>query len=258
MGARVESWRGRTVLITGASRGIGRALAERLAERGARLALLARDTDALAALAAGLPTEAHAFACDVDDRDAQQHAIAEAERTLGGVQVGVLNAGIGVYGSFLETDLDEAERVMRTNVLGVIVGAQALGRSMAARGRGHLVIMSSIAGLLAVPNEAVYSASKHAVQGLADALAIELAPRGVHVLSVCPGAVRTGFVDDAHRHAVARATAIAPERVADRTIRALERGHHRVIVPRPLAVAAAIQGLAPDLVRSGTRLATRT
>ena len=125
--------------------------------------------------------------------------------------------------------------MVRTNLLGALYFAHPLARAMSARGRGHLVFMASIAGLVPVPGETVYSASKFGLVGLAEALSIELEPRGVHVLTVCPGAVRTGFVPDdelARIPDAAKKTMIEPEAVVDATMRALERGTHRIVVMR--------------------------
>lgn len=258
MGRPLRDWTGRRVLITGASRGIGRAFARHAAARGARVALLARDTDALEALVAEVASrDVHAFPCDVSDRAEHLRAIVAAREVLGGIDVGVLNAGIGLHRGWLDHDLDAAERVLDVNVRGVLYGAHSLGRSMAERGEGWLVFMASIAGLVPVPGEAAYSASKHAVVGLADALSIELEPRGVHVLTVCPGSVSTGFAGDARLPRAARWARTDPEAVVRATWAALARGADRLVIPRRLELATAARGVVPSLVRRGTARATR-
>ncbi len=257
MTKRLRSVRDRSILITGASSGIGRAIAEHAAAAGARLALVARRKEQLeevAARARELGAEAHVIVCDVADRDAALAAVARAESLLSGVDVAVINAGVGRHATLVEHDLDDAERMLRVNVLGALYFAHALAPRMLARGEGWLVFMASIAGLLPVPGEAVYSASKFAIVGLAEALSIELEP-SVQVVTVCPGAVRTDFVPQHELDRMpeaARRTAITPDEVARATFDALAEGKTRVIVPARLGVAVALRGLAPSLVRSGT------
>jgi short-subunit dehydrogenase len=141
------------------------------------------------------------------------------------------------------------------NVLGTLYFAHALAKRMLARGDGWLVFMASIGGLLPVPGETVYSASKFAVVGLAEALSIELEPE-VHVLTVCPCAVaNTEFVgaDEQDRlPGAAHTMAITPEDVARATFEALAAGRTRVVVPGKLGVAVAIRGVLPGVVRRGT------
>lgn len=258
----LESWRGLGVLVTGASSGIGRGLALRAAEEGAHLALLSRRAHALeqvASEARALGAEVEVVPCDVADRGATESAIAAAERALGGVDVAFVNAGVGRHRALIEHDLDDAARILQVNLLGALHCAHPLARAMVQRGRGWLAFTASIAGLVPVPGESVYSASKHGVVGLADALSIELEPHGVHVLTVCPGAVRTGFAaGEEHRMPAAAArTAVDVDDVVDATFDALARGAHRAIVPRSLGVAVAARGLVPSLVREGTARATR-
>jgi len=257
MAKPMRNLRDRTVLITGASSGIGRAIAERAAAEGARMALVARRKEQLDAVAERVRTlggEAHVILCDVANRHAALACVEQAEEILGGVDVAVINAGVGRHRTLVEHDLDDAERLLRVNVLGALYFAHALAPRMLSRGEGWMVFMASVAGLLPVPGEAVYSASKFALVGLAEALSIELEP-SVHVLTVCPGAVRTEFVqpDELDRMPeTARRTAIEPEEVARATFDALAEGRVRVIVPAKLGLAVALRGLVPGLVRSGT------
>jgi short-subunit dehydrogenase len=257
MTKRLMTFRDRSVLITGASSGIGRAIAERAAKEGARLALVARRKERLELLADRvheLGGKAHVLTCDVANRHAALETVARAESLLGGIEVAVINAGVGRHRTLVEHDLDDAERLVRVNVLGALYFAHSLAPRMLARGEGWMVFMASIAGLLPVPGEAVYSASKFALVGLAEALSIELEPH-VHVLTVCPGAVRTEFVreDELDRlPEAAQRTAIEPDEVARATFDALAEGRTRVIVPARLGVAVALRGVVPGIVRSGT------
>ncbi len=257
MANRLRSLRGRSVLITGASSGIGRAIAEHAAKEGARVALVARRKarlDEVAERVRALGGEAHVLVCDVADRHAALSCTAKANTLLGKIDVAILNAGVGRHRTLVEHDLDDAERMVRVNVLGALYFAHALAPLMLARREGWMVFMASVAGLLPVPGEAVYSATKFALVGLGEALSMELEP-DVHVLTVCPGAVRTEFVqaDETDRMPeAARKTAIEPDEVARATFEALADGRTRVIVPAKLGLAVALRGVAPSLVRSGT------
>ena len=245
------------MLITGASSGIGRAIAERAAKEGARVALVARRKPQLEEVAErvrALGGEAHVLVCDVADRHAALSCTAHADSLLGGIDVAVINAGVGRHRTLVEHDLDDAENLLRVNVLGALYFAHALAPRMLARKEGWMVFMASVAGLLPVPGEAVYSASKFALVGLGEALSMELEPH-VHVLTVCPGAVRGEFVkeDELDRMPeAAQKTASDPDEVARATFEALAKGETRVIVPAKLGVAVALRGVIPSLVRSGT------
>src|SRR5690606_18464779 len=148
-----RTWAGRGVLVTGASSGIGRALALRAAREGATLALVSRRPGALEAVRDeihALGARAHVLPCDVADREASAAVIDAAERALGAVAVAFLSAGGGRHRPLIEQDLEDAERMVRVNLLGARHFAHPLARAMAARGRGWLVFTASIAGLVPV------------------------------------------------------------------------------------------------------------
>ncbi len=194
-------WDNQRVVLTGASSGIGRALALVLAERGARLALVARRAEVLAALGAiieeGGGRQPLVVPCDVSDL-AQVGALhAEVVAQWGGADVLINNAGRGYYNSFADAEVRQCEAVVQTNLLGVIYCTRAFLPGMLAQGRGRLVFISSIVGEFPVPKHAVYSATKFAVNGLAESLEYELAPRGIGVHLVGPGLVHTEFAERA-------------------------------------------------------------
>jgi len=263
MGARVTSFEDLGVLVTGASSGIGRGLALEAARRGARVAVVARREERLRELALEIEEaggEAHVITADVGDRESATRAIAEAEEKLGGTDIAMLNAGIGRHRTLIEHDLDHAEKLLRINLLGTLYCVHPLARAMVERTKGWLVFMASVAGLVPVPGESIYAASKFGMVGLAESISIELEPKGVHVLTVCPGAVNTEFVppDELERMpAAGRKMMIEPSEVVTATMKALERGKDRIIVPKKLEVAVAMRGIAPSVVRSGTARATR-
>jgi short-subunit dehydrogenase len=250
--------RGRSVLVTGASSGIGRAVAERAAGEGGRVALVSQDAEALDQVAQrlrSLGAEVHAIVCDVTDRAASLAAVDRASGLLGGIDVAVLNAGVGRHRMLFEHELENAEHLIRVNVLGTLYFAHALVPRMLSRGEGWLVFVASIGGLLPLPGEAVYSASKFAIVGLAESLSVELEP-AVHVLTLCPGMVEnTGFLHDDERDrvtATARHLAVTPEAVARAMFEGLARGRRRVVVPARLGLVAVLRSLWPGVVRRGT------
>jgi short-subunit dehydrogenase len=188
------SWRGKTVIITGASSGIGFALAMLLAARGARLGVLARREDLLQNLVAetrqaGGTVEAEI--ADVTDRRPLADAIAKLETRLGPTDVLIANAGVSLTGGGAEA----VETMMRVNFLGVVHAFDAVLSGMLQRGSGHLVAISSLAAFKGLPGSGGYCASKAAVNSYCESLRIEHAPRGIAVTAVCPGFIRTAMTD---------------------------------------------------------------
>lgn len=184
----------RSVVITGASSGIGRELAVQLAGRGAQLTLAAREAAALDDVAAACEAaggRAIAVPADVTDREACRRLVASAVEEFGGVDALVNNAGISMWGRFDELeDLSMVERIMRVNYLGAVYCTHAALPHLKAR-RGLLVAISSLTGKYGVPTRSAYAASKHAMQGFFDSLRVELRGTGVDVLVVSPGFVAT-------------------------------------------------------------------
>lgn len=190
--------RGRTAVVTGASRGIGRAIALDLARGGADVVLVARNENGLrevADRAAELGRRAHVVPCDVTDADAVARAAVRAFATLGDIHILVNAAGIGVWKPFLEITTDEHEAMMATNYWATFWWIRHLLPAMAERGTGVIVNISSGAGKFAFGATSGYSASKFAVTGLSEALYREYRSRGVRVSCLHPGSVRTDFWD---------------------------------------------------------------
>ncbi len=197
----MESYAGKVVVLTGASEGIGRALALRLARQGARLVLAARNAarlDSLAEECRALGTQALVVPTDVASRE-QCEALADAAFAhFGAIDVVVLNAGATMWSRLDELeDVGLLERLMRLNYLGAAwLTRRALPALIAARGR--IVAVSSLTGLVGVPTRTGYAASKHAMIGFFDSLRVELADRGVSVTVVAPDFVRS----EIHRRAI--------------------------------------------------------
>jgi NAD(P)-dependent dehydrogenase (short-subunit alcohol dehydrogenase family) len=191
---------GRVALVTGGSRGIGAAVARRLAREGLRVAVLGRARDELEAVArevGGL-----AVVADVTDAGAVASAVVEVERGLGPVDVLVNNAGIAESAPLAKVTDESWHRTLAVNVTSVFLFTRALLPGMAARGWGRVINVASNAGLTGYAYTSAYCASKHAVVGLTRALAVEFARSGVTVNAVCPGFVETDMAERAIRRIV--------------------------------------------------------
>jgi hypothetical protein len=257
--SRLTRLRGRRALVTGASSGIGRALALRLAAEGARVALVARRADALEALAAEVRAaggEALALPCDVAEREAVAAAAAHVVEAWGGVDLLVNNAGYGHHRRFLEWDLEDMERMLRVNTLGSLYWTKALLPGMVERGEGWIVFVASLAGRIAPPDESAYAASKFALVGLAESLSLEVEDLGVHVLTVCPGVIRTPFFDGEaleRMPAAARRQMVEPDGLVEAILGALRSGRRELTYPRMLSGAYAVRALFPRFFRWGVK-----
>ena len=187
--------RGKLALVTGAGSGIGRATALALAREGMRLVICDRDEAALAAVARELASQhARSERVDVSDRDAMRALADRVHASFPAVDVLVNNAGIAHAGRLVDTTLEDWDRVMAVNLGGVMHGCRFFVPKMIARGAGgHVVNVSSMAGLFAFPGIAAYTTSKFAVVGLSESLRAELAPHRIGVSTICPGVTRTNL-----------------------------------------------------------------
>lgn len=192
----------KTWLITGCSSGFGAALAEAALERGDSVMLTAREPDRLIGLARRHPRTARIARLDVTDPSSAKDAVAGAEAAFGRLDVLVNNAGTGIVGALEEVSPDEYRRVFETNLFGLIETTRAALVALR-RSRGRIVNFSSSAGMASRAGFGLYSATKFGVEGVSEALAQELAPFGVGVLIVEPGAFRTDFLGRS-MHAAAR------------------------------------------------------
>ncbi|MFN8036640.1 MAG: SDR family NAD(P)-dependent oxidoreductase [Acidimicrobiia bacterium] len=246
---------GSVVLVTGASRGIGAAVAQAAANRGAHVALLARSGGDLDRVRGSLRGDRHlAVVADLADPGSTGGAVARVEQELGPVEVLVNNAGIGAYGAIAETDLAVFERMMSVNYLGTVAITKAVLGGMMARRRGHVVTVASVAGRMAAPFEAAYSASKYAQVAFSEVLAVEAAPFGIGVSLVDPGVVATAFFETRGKpYEKSFPKPIAPGKVADAVIGAVEHDRAEVFVPHAMRVAYTMTALAPPLAASGKR-----
>jgi short-subunit dehydrogenase len=245
------------VVVTGASRGIGRAVSRAVAARGANVGLIARTQADLEQVRDELKGKGghHTVAtADVGDRQQTADALASVERDLGTIDVLVANAGIGAYGAFAEIDPDEIDRLVRVNVLGTMYPLRTVLPGMIERKRGQIVVISSIAGRIGAPYEALYSATKFAQVGLVEALVTEVERYGIGVSLVDPGPVDTDFfATRGHAYDGGFPKAVTAEKVAAAVVRAIERGTPEQFVPRWLHQALVLRHTVPPLLRWGTR-----
>lgn len=186
---------GRVVWITGASSGIGEALALLLAREGARLVVSARRAERLEALRARCPRpeDVAVLPLDVAETGRAREHVERAIAAFGKIDVMVHNAGIGQRSLVSETPLEEDRHIMDVNYFGVVALTKALLPEMKARGGGHFVVVSSITGYVGTPYRSAYSASKHALHGFFESLRVESRREGIAITMVCPGFIDTEF-----------------------------------------------------------------
>jgi NAD(P)-dependent dehydrogenase (short-subunit alcohol dehydrogenase family) len=222
---------GRTVLITGAARGIGAAVAERLHARGANVVLVDREAVRLEVLTGRLGERAAWFLADVREQEQLQEAVEGAVERFGGIDVAIANAGVGHVGALASSPAEEIERTIAVNLLGAWRTNRAVLDQIVSR-RGYLLNVASLAAASHTPANGAYAASKAGVEALSDALRVELAPTGARV-----GCAYFGYIE----------TELERESVAHPTIRALQRTMPG-FVRRPAPVSVAVDAI-EDAVR---------
>ncbi len=227
---RLETYSGLTALVTGASSGIGRLLGLRLAQEGARVALVARRETELESVAAKIRAqsgEALVLPCDVADSTQVAASARRALEHFGAIDILVNNAGYGGQRTFLDWDIEDMERIMRVNYFGALYFTKALLPQMVERKRGWLVFISSVTGRIASPEKTAYAATKFAMTGFAEALSLEVEDAGVHLLTVYPGVIHTPFfnaqmLDDMPDKT--RRSMVEPEGLVNAILGALAKG----------------------------------
>jgi NADP-dependent 3-hydroxy acid dehydrogenase YdfG len=262
----VRDLKGKNVVVTGAASGIGKATAEALAKKGARLYLCDLDEAGLTAAAAPLGSAvALVRRVDVSKRAEMEAFAKEVETAVGAVDVLVNNAGVGLAGNMLETSLEDWEWVLSVNVWGVIHGCHFFLPKMVQARRGHVVNVASALGLFAAPDVIGYSTSKFAVVGLSESLRAEVHPHGIGVSTICPGVIDTNIVKttrykrdaDATRDRVVamyKKRAYSADKVAAAIVTAIERGRDVVPVSPEAWAGYWLKRIAPSVAGAVSRL----
>jgi uncharacterized protein len=240
---------GKRVLLTGATGGLGQAIARRLAEAGAQIVLSGRRGDVLAELAREIGADV--APADLSDA-ASVHALAEAH---GDVDIVVANAGLPASGRLETYSTEQIERALRVNLHAPILLAHALTPHMVRRGCGHVVFMSSLSGKAATAGSSIYNATKFGLRGFGSALRAELHGTGVGVSTIFPGFIHgAGMFADANVKLPPGTGTKSPEQVADATLRAIERNRGQIdVAPVSLKVGTLVGGVAPELAAAVTR-----
>jgi NADP-dependent 3-hydroxy acid dehydrogenase YdfG len=220
---------GKVAIVTGASSGIGEATARSLAREGCNVVLAARREERLNALAAELGEGALAAPADVRDPAACAALVARSVERFGSLDTLVNNAGLGLYGSVAEGDPEDWRKMFEVNVLGVLYTTRAAVRQMLRQGSGDVVFVSSLAGRR-VPRAdgTVYAATKHAVNAIAEGLRMDVHEKGIRVINIEPGLVRTEFPESSHPsaqryYAEKEYTPLEAEDVANAVVYALDQ-----------------------------------
>ncbi len=272
--SRWMSLAGRSALITGGSRGLGMAMARELVRSGADVAICARDADELhrarAQLQAMTDREVFAIECDVTVPEQMIATVQTAARHFGGLDILINNAGRIQVGPLADQTVDDFETSMATHFQGPLRAMLTAVPIMKSSGGGRIVNIASIAGKIAVPHLAPYSASKFALVGLSEALRTELIADRIYVTTVCPGLVRTGsprnaeFKGQAEKEYEWFATSdvlpgqsISADRLAKKIIRAMQVGDAKLIAPLMASLPAKLQGIASGTVTELLSLANR-
>src|SRR5579883_1649936 len=270
--SRPEDWSGKVVVITGASRGLGFALAKEAARHGARVAICARDQRELEAARRqiGMDAEVGTYVCDVTNNDEVVSWINTVLRDFGRIDVLINNAGVISVGPFEAQTLSDFQEAMDVMYWGMVYATLAVLPHMKARQQGSIANITSIGGKVSVPHLLPYSSAKFAAVGFSEGLHAELAKSGIHVTTVAPGLMRTGshlnayFKGDHHGEftwfslgATLPFTSISAEAAARKIIRAIR--HHRaevILSPQAKAIAL-IHGVAPGLTSEMMAIANR-
>ena len=247
---------GKVAVVTGASMGIGEAIARLFVEQAASVVLLSRDAGRVEAarLRIGHPERTLALSCDVRHREEIDRVLSLTLHHFQHIDIWVNNAGHGLLDSVAGMDMAACHDMFEANFFGTVASMQAVIPVMKQQGSGTIINMSSVAGHIPLPFHAAYSATKFAMNAIGKAARVELKSAGIHVMTVCPGYVRTNFRENTVKGGVmktvrpASTRGITAERVARATWNGYRRQKREVIVPWSMHVPIKIYQLFPALV----------
>ena len=247
---------GKVVVVTGASMGIGEAIAKIFAEEGASVVLLSRDAGRAEAARGriGCLDRTVALSCDIHNSEEIDRVLALTLHHFKQIDVWVNNAGHGLLDSVAQTEMQACHELFETNFFGAVSAMQAVIPVMRQQGGGAIINVSSVAGHIPMPFHASYSATKFALNAIGKAAAVELKNEGIHVLTVCPGYVRTAFGENAVRGNELKKVrpgsvrGIPAERVARATLRGYLKQKREVIVPWTMHLPVKMYQLFPGVV----------
>jgi uncharacterized protein len=251
----MEPLKGKNIIITGASGGIGAEIAKLVAERGANLILLARSIDKLQQLQKDFYQKyrinVHIFQLDVSDTDKIQEVFSRIFEIVDQVDILVNNAGFGVFREAHEATIEEIKGMFNVNVVGLMACTNMVLPKMRERRFGHIINIASQAGKIATPKSSVYSATKHAVLGYTNSLRMELHDFNVNVTSVNPGPIATNFFNIADEKGTyvknVQKFMLQPEYVAQKVVDAMLTKTREINLPRWMNMGSVIYALFPRL-----------
>lgn len=247
---------GKVAVITGASMGIGEAIAKLFADEGAQVVILSRDAGRAEAARAriGHPEQTLALACDVRHREEIDRVVGLTMHHFKRIDIWINNAGHGLLDSIASAKMSDFRELFETNLFGTVDGMQAVIPIMKQQGSGTIVNISSVAGHIPIPFHGSYSGTKFAMNAIGKAARVELASAGVNVLTVCPGYVKTDFGANAVRGSEPirvrpqKAKGISVERVARAVLLGIEKQKREVVVPWTMHPAIKLYQMFPGII----------
>ncbi|MGV3488979.1 MAG: SDR family NAD(P)-dependent oxidoreductase [Tuberibacillus sp.] len=249
-------FKGRTVIVTGASGGIGRHMVREVSKRGANTIILARSTDKMERLKSEIEmqydVQVTPFTLDMGDMDRVKKIFEQINLNWPTIDVLINNAGFGIFDYFEQAKLEDIKRMFEVNVLGMMTATRMILPKMLQQGEGHIINIASIAGKLATPKSSVYSATKSAVLGFTNGLRMELAGKGIRVSAVNPGPIKTNFFQIADPEGNYSANVarwmIEPEAVARKVVAVIGTRKREVNLPLFMSAGARLYQMFPAFV----------
>lgn len=247
--------KGKTVVITGASAGVGEKLAYEVAKNGGIPILIARSLEKLQHVAKNIETnfgiQPKYYRLDVADTYAVKQVFERIYDEVSTIDILVNNAGYGVFDSVIDADINDIKGMLDVNVIGVVACTKAVLPQMMASNAGHIIVVASQAGKMATPKSGGYAASKHAVLGFTNSLRMEVAGRNIHVSAVNPGPIETKFFDRADKTGnyveSVKNYILSPDEVAQKMVELMKKPKRELNLPFYLNWGSTLYNLFPNL-----------